>query len=65
MDGVGGWQSIGRVRLDMTGTLQGPLVCGSEDEAIEKAKRLLDDYDIELWSGERFIVRLERKLNQP
>jgi hypothetical protein len=49
----------------MTGTLQGPLVCGSEDEEIEKAKRLLDDHDIELWSGERFIVRLERKLNQP
>ena len=42
-----------------------PLVCGSDKEAIEQAKRLVDGHDLELWSGDRFIVRLERKLNQP
>jgi hypothetical protein len=43
-----------------------PLVCLSDKEAIEKAKHLVvDGHDVELWSGDRFIVRLESKLNQP
>jgi hypothetical protein len=29
-----------------------------DDEAITKAKRLVDGHDVELWSGERFIVKL-------
>ncbi|MGO9948446.1 MAG: hypothetical protein ACLPWG_16530 [Steroidobacteraceae bacterium] len=29
-------------------------------EARETAKRLVGGYDIELWSGERFVVRLDR-----
>jgi hypothetical protein len=35
-----------------------PLVCGNDVEAIEKAKRLVEGNDIELWCGERFVVRL-------
>jgi hypothetical protein len=38
-----------------------PLVCENDDEAIEKAKSLLNGTDIELWSGPRFVVRLKRK----
>jgi hypothetical protein len=35
-----------------------PLVCTDDFEATAKAKRLVDGHDIELWSGDRFIVRL-------
>jgi hypothetical protein len=37
-----------------------PLICADDAEAIEKAKRLVDGYDIELWSGKRFITRVSR-----
>jgi hypothetical protein len=36
------------------------LVCADDTEAINKAKRLVDGHDIELWSGARFIIRLSR-----
>jgi hypothetical protein len=32
-----------------------------DDDAIGKARRLADSSAIELWSGERFITRLEHK----
>jgi alkanesulfonate monooxygenase SsuD/methylene tetrahydromethanopterin reductase-like flavin-dependent oxidoreductase (luciferase family) len=35
-----------------------PLVCDDDSEAIEKARRLVDGHDVELWSGERFITRV-------
>ena len=35
------------------------LICADDAEAIAKAKRLVDDHDVELWSGERFVTRLE------
>ena len=38
-----------------------PLVCADDAEAIEKAKRLSHDLPIELWSGARFVIRLEPK----
>jgi hypothetical protein len=37
------------------------LSCSDDAEAIEQARRLVEDQDIELWSGERFIVRLPQK----
>jgi hypothetical protein len=37
------------------------MVCASDAEAIKKAKLLAGDRPIELWSGSRFIVRLEPK----
>jgi hypothetical protein len=30
-------------------------------EAIEQAKRFVDGHDIELWSGDRLVTRLETK----
>jgi hypothetical protein len=36
-----------------------PLVCADDSEATEKARRLVDGHDIELWSGDRFIMRPE------
>jgi hypothetical protein len=36
-----------------------PLVCANDEEATENAKGLVDSYDIELWSGERFVIRLK------
>jgi len=38
-----------------------PLVCADDVDAIEQAKRLVDGYDIELWSGDRLVIRLETK----
>jgi len=40
------------------------LICRDDDEAIAKAKRLVDGHDIEVWSGKRFVVRLESKRNR-
>jgi hypothetical protein len=38
-----------------------PLVCSNDTEAIEKARRLVDGSDMELWSGARLVIRLSRK----
>jgi hypothetical protein len=35
-----------------------PLICADDTEAIEKAKRLVNGQDIEIWSGDRFVIRL-------
>ena len=35
------------------------LICADDAEAIAKAMRLVDDHDVELWSGERFVARLK------
>jgi hypothetical protein len=34
------------------------LICSDDAEAIGKTKRLIHGHDIELWSGDRFIIRL-------
>ena len=48
--------------LDEDGHIIGfePLVCTGDDEAIAGAKRVVDEHDVELWTGTRLIVRLER-----
>jgi hypothetical protein len=38
-----------------------PFVCPDDATAIEKAKSLVERYGVELWSGPRLIIRLERK----
>jgi hypothetical protein len=38
-----------------------PLTCANDAEAIEKARQLVDGHDVELWSGERLVIRLEHK----
>ena len=35
-----------------------PLICADDTEATDKAQRLVDGHDIELWSGHRLVVRL-------
>ena len=35
--------------------------CASDDDAIGRARQLLDGHDLELWQRERFITRLARK----
>ena len=37
------------------------LVCLDDAEAIEKAKRFVNGRDVELWSGPRFVIKLECK----
>jgi hypothetical protein len=41
------------------------LSCSDDAEAIKQARRLVADQDIELWSGDRFIVRLAHKPRPP
>jgi hypothetical protein len=36
-------------------------VCDTDADATVWAKQLVDGHDIELWSGKRLVVRLERK----
>jgi hypothetical protein len=35
-----------------------PLICADDAEAIAQAKLLADDHDIELWSGNRLVIRI-------
>jgi hypothetical protein len=37
------------------------LVCRDDGEAVRRAKRLVQDYDIEVWADTRFVFRLECK----
>jgi len=37
------------------------IVCRDDGEAVARAKRLLDDHDIEVWSGDRLVFRLRHK----
>jgi hypothetical protein len=34
------------------------LSCSDDAEAIEQARRLIKSEEIELWSGDRFVIRL-------
>ena len=42
-----------------------PFVCADDVEAIEKAKRLVGSCDVELWCGDRLVIRLEAKSSLP
>jgi hypothetical protein len=35
--------------------------CANDQKAIQKAQQAVDDRDVELWQGGRFIVRLSPK----
>jgi hypothetical protein len=35
--------------------------CDNDAEATERARQLVNGHEIELWSGERFIIRLKPK----
>ena len=34
------------------------MICRDDAEAVAKAKRPTEDYDIEIWNGDRFVIRL-------
>lgn len=36
-------------------------VCAGDSDAIVWAKQLVDGHDIELWSGDRFVIRLDHR----
>ena len=38
-----------------------PLICEDDDAALKQAEQLVNGRPIELWSGKRFIIRLEPK----
>jgi hypothetical protein len=38
-----------------------PMICADDVEAIEKAKRLVDGHDVELWSGARLVIRISHE----
>ena len=40
-------------------------VCESDADATIWAKQLVDGHDVELWSGERFVVKVEAKRESP
>jgi hypothetical protein len=37
-----------------------PLICVDDAEAVLQAKRLVGIHDVELWSGDRLVIRLTR-----
>jgi hypothetical protein len=39
------------------------MVCRDDGEAVASAKRLVDGHDIEVWNGERLVVRLKAKIS--
>jgi hypothetical protein len=39
--------------------------CNDDNEAVATAKRLVGSHDVELWSGERFVVWLDHKKTAP
>ena len=38
-----------------------PLICGDDEEAVEKAKQILDGHDLQIWSGARYVRKLHSK----
>jgi hypothetical protein len=38
-----------------------PIICENDDAAIKRAEQLVNGRAIELWSGQRFVIKLEPK----
>ena len=36
-----------------------PMICEGDEEAIAQAQALVAEHTIEVWSGDRFVVRLD------
>ena len=41
------------------------VTCANDQEAIERAKSLMDGHDIELWDGVRFVTRVKAESTDP
>ena len=37
------------------------IICRDDDEAVAKARRLAKGYDMEIWNGDRFVIRLVQR----
>ena len=37
------------------------MACRDDGEAVAKAKRLIDDHDLEVWNRDRFVTKLIHK----
>jgi hypothetical protein len=35
-----------------------PLICDDDSQAVQKARELCEGHTLEIWSGERFVARL-------
>jgi len=35
--------------------------CAGDSDAVVWAKQLIDGHDVELWSGDRFVIRLDHR----
>jgi hypothetical protein len=49
------------VGIDGHFTASRAFTCANDADAIVWAKQLVDGHDVELWSGERFIIKLEHQ----
>jgi hypothetical protein len=38
-----------------------PMKCADDAEAIEKAKRMIEGHDVELWSGPRLVILISHQ----
>jgi hypothetical protein len=41
-----------------------PLICADDEAAIDRAKRLVNKYGIEIWSGARLVMCLSPEINK-
>ena len=49
------------VGIDGHFTASRAFACVNDDDAIVWAKQLVDGHDVELWSGERFVIKLDHR----
>jgi len=53
--------------IDRNGHISRPaehIDCSDDQEAIEKAQRLVDGHDVELWDGVRLVKRFPRQADK-
>jgi|SRR6267378_5359592 len=57
------FMAVGSITVGDDGHFIGfePMICDDDAEAIEKAKRLVHGHDVELWCGDRLVIRLKPK----
>jgi hypothetical protein len=58
---VSPWQSIASTPLELTVIGFEPFIGDDDEQAVEKAKQLLDGHELQIWSGPRYVRRLDRK----
>jgi hypothetical protein len=61
--GIGVMPEYRAYQVGLDGRIVGfePMVCADDSEATERARRLVNGHDVELWSGERLVSTLKHK----